>query len=381
MLITYFVPYSFGGSADYSSYQIQALSELGFEIDLVAPRSFREKLSTLRVARYTEMIDRRPRKLPKPLRAAFFLKETLQAQHALVQHLRKSQTEYVLLGDFSEYLAPVWEPMLRVQKERQGLRFGCILHDPVRSFVRGPEWWHELSVAKAFSLLSHAFVHGPVPEDVSKCFPQVEFVEVPHGVFSANVTAPTSEIARKALGLPLDEPLFLQFGHVRDNKNLDLIIEALANTDGFHLVVAGEVASATQRGEAYYRGLVHRLGLQSRVHFRFGFVKEEEIPLLFAAADAVCLVYTKSFRSMSGVLAHAITYCSPVIAAGGVGPLQNIVLRYGLGEWLDEVSARAITDAMEVVSRENVQAPDWQRCREECSWKLNAELVAARIRS
>jgi glycosyltransferase involved in cell wall biosynthesis len=380
-MLTYFVPYSFGGSADYSRCQIRALAELGVSLDLVAPLSFREKLSPLVVARYTELVDRRPRKLPKPLRAAFFVKETLEAQHTLGKHLRTSRSDYVLLGDFSEYIAPVWEPMLRAQKQRRGFRFGCILHDPVRSFVRGPRWWHELSVRKTFRLLDHAFVHGPVSTQLIDSFPGLNFVEIPHGVFSDDIPVPSREDARRALGLPLCVPLFLQFGHLRDGKNLEAIIQSLTIAQEAHLVIAGEEVSGTQRGEAFYRALADRLGVQSRVHFRFGFVKEEEIPLLFSAANAVCLVYTKSFRSMSGVLAHAMTYQCPVISSSGEGPLKSIVQRYGLGVWLDDVSSDAIADAMVAVVRGKLPASEWRRCCEECSWKRNAELVAARIRS
>ena len=380
-MLTYFVPYSFGGSADYSLCQIRALARLGLDINLVAPKSFRNKLLDVDFRPYTELIDRRPRKLAKPLRAAVFMKEMVEVHHVLARHRNDAQSEYVLMGDFGEYMAPLWAPALRSRKKRRGLRFGCILHDPVRDLVRGPKWWHDLSLSKAFSLFDDVYLHGPAPAQLIDSFPGVNFIEIPHGVFSDDVSVPSPEDARRALELPADAPVFLQFGHVRDNKNLDLIIEALARNEDAHLVVAGEVTSGTQRGEVFYADLVERLGLQSRIHFRFGFVRAEDIPLLFAAADGVCLLYAKSFKSMSGVLAHAITYRTPVMASGGDGPLATIVQRYGLGVWLDNVGASAIADAMASVARRSFPDPDWRRCSEECSWKRNAELVAARIRA
>ena len=378
-MLTYFVPYSFGGSADYSLCQIRALARLGLDINLVAPKQFLDKLRGVDVSSYTELTDRRPRKLAKPLRAAVFMKEMVEVHHVLARHLKHAQSEYVLMGDFGEYMAPFWEPALRSRKRQRGLRFGCILHDPIRDLVRGPKWWHNLSLNKAFGLFDDAYLHGPPPTHLIESFPGVSFVEIPHGVFSDDVSVPSRADARRALELPADVPVFLQFGHVRDNKNLDLIIEAMALTSDSHLVIAGEVTSGTQRGEAFYKNLVERLGLQSRVHFRFGFVGAEDIPLLFAAADGVCLLYAKSFKSMSGVLAHAITYRTPVMASGGDGPLATIVQRYGLGVWLDNLGASAIADAMASVTRRSLPEPDWRRCSEECSWKRNAELVAARI--
>lgn len=380
-MLTYFVPYSFGGSADYSLCQIRALARLGLDINLVAPKLFRDKLLDIDFRPYTELIDRRPRKLPKPLRAAVFMKEMVDVHHTLARHLDDAPSEYVLMGDFGEYMAPLWEPALRSRKKQRGLRFGCILHDPVRNLVRGPKWWHDLSLSKAFSLFDDVYLHGPPPTRLIDSVPGVSFVQIPHGVFSGDVPVPSREDARRALKLPADALVFLQFGHVRDNKNLDLIIEALALTEGAHLVVAGEVTSGTQRSEEFYKDLVERLGLQSRVHFRFGFVRAEDIPLLFAAVDGVCLLYAKSFKSMSGVLAHAITYRTPVMASGGDGPLAAIVQRYGLGVWLDNLGASAIADAMASGARRSIPDSDWRRCSEECSWKRNAELVAAQIRA
>jgi glycosyltransferase involved in cell wall biosynthesis len=361
--------------------QITALTEQGFDIALVAPRSFRDKLRSGNFPRYTELIDRRPSKLPKPLRAAVFMKEMVEVHHVLARHLDKNPSRYVLMGDFGEYMAPVWQPMLLDRKKRSGSRFGCVLHDPVRNLVRGPRWWHDLSLDKAFGLFDDAFIHGAVPPELADRYPSVEFVEVPHGVFSGSVVVSSADDARRQLNLPAGVPVFLQFGHVRDNKNIDVIIQALGVAQEAHLVIAGEVTSGSQRSEEFYRALVDRLGLRSRVHFRLGFVEDDDIPLLFSAADAVCLLYANTFRSMSGVLAHAITYRTPVIASGGEGPLRTIVRRYNLGMWLDAPNAGSVANAIKAAASGNLSSPDWARCARECSWQRNAELVASRIRS
>ena len=82
-------------------------------------------------------------------------------------------------------------------------------------------------------------------------------------------------------------------GHVRDNKNIEVLIKSLPLLDQVNLVVAGRESSGSQRSGAFYREVARRMGAKSRVHFRLGFVAAEENPVLAAAADAVCLVYSE----------------------------------------------------------------------------------------
>lgn len=376
-MITYFVPYSFGGSADYSACQIKALLAIGIDIELVAPDSFVQMLDASEIGTNTIIIDRKPRKFPLPFRAAFFIRDTLSVMLSLSKHLKHSKSDYILLGDYSEYLAPMWIPMLKRRKMERGLRFGCILHDPVRNFVRGPEWWHKWSVNRAFELIDDIFIHGPPPNELVSRFPHLNVIEVPHGVYSENVVTMPTNIARDELGLPCGVPILLQFGHVRDGKNIEILIESLTVVKDCHLIIAGKEVSGTQRDGSYYRDLAKRLGVDSRVHFRLGFVSNDEIPILFSSADVVCLIYDKTFRSMSGVLAHALNYEKPVIASGGDGPLKHLVNLYGLGEWVEAIDVESVGQAIAKVLANEEPHAAWQACRREASWERNAELVAA----
>lgn len=123
------------------------------------------------------------------------------------------------------------------------------------------------------------------------------------------------------------------------------------------------------------------MGVESRVNFRLGFVAAEQNPVLSAAADAVCLVYSERFKSMSGVSAYALNYETPVVASGSDCPLKGIVQRYRLGQWLENVDDASVAAAVKTITRGLSSRPEWQACREESSWERNASIVASCVRS
>ena len=380
-MLTYFVPYGFGGGADYAQHQIRALAETGIKIELVAPRPVEEHCADIPLVSFTEIIDRRPKKLPKVLRAAAFLAETLKVYGTLARHIEKSPADYVLLGDFVEYFAPLWVPRFQRIKKRKQLRFGCTLHDPVRDFVRGPQWWHEASVRMAFRLLDDVFLHGTPPDYLKRDYPSLNVVEVPHGIFSAGARGVRKQEARERWQLPTEAKVLLQFGHIRDNKNIEVLIRNLRGLPDFYLIIAGEESSGGQKGGDFYRHLAAEMGVADRVCFQLGFIPRETIPDLFAAADAASLIYAPSFKSMSGVLSYAIDHEVPVIASGGDGPMKTIVQGYHLGEWLTEASEQAVCQGVRRLFDSGAAKPEWAKCREECSWARNAAIVANCIKA
>ena len=52
--------------------------------------------------------------------------------------------DVVLLSSYSEYLAPFWVLPHWILAKCFGVTYVANLHDPVRDYVVGPQWWHEL---------------------------------------------------------------------------------------------------------------------------------------------------------------------------------------------------------------------------------------------
>jgi len=373
----YFVPYSFGGSADYSRCQIQSLLDEGVSLTVLAPSSFTLPLHpNCRIL--PPLIERKPSGGRLFSRATKFICETLAAYRQLDRALTKSGARTVLLGDFSEYLSPLWAgPFLKHQT--RGVRFSCILHDPVRNFQRGPEFWHRLSLSKALSFLDVVFVHGNGLTSIEKSpLPIPRKVVIPHGVYASEQAVPDRTSARYVLGLPDHAKVFLSFGYIRDDKNLDAFIRAMPSIPDAFLVVAGEVISGTQRGIAYYKELAGQSGVSARVVWHTQHIPSDDVPFLFAAADCVLLLYAKTFHSMSGVFSSAIYFGCPCLASDGGGPLTDGIRNYRLGVECPALDPEAIACA----ARTLIQSPpeaDWEGYRHDHSWEENARRVAAAL--
>lgn len=94
----------------------------------------------------------------------------------------------------------------------------------------------------------------------------------------------------------------LFFGIVRPYKGLDLLLRALAQAPPpVTLTVAGEFWGGTEATGK----LIAELGLTDRVTLRPGYVPADQLPALFAAADALVMPYREATASQNAVLAFA----------------------------------------------------------------------------
>jgi len=100
----------------------------------------------------------------------------------------------------------------------------------------------------------------------------------------------------------------LFFGLVRKYKGVDVLLRALAKVPDVRLTVAGEIWGGTEK----YDTLITELGLKDRVTLLPGYVPSQQIPELFAAADALVLPYRSGTATQNITLAHS--HGIPVIA-------------------------------------------------------------------
>ena len=159
----------------------------------------------------------------------------------------------------------------------RGVVFGAIVHDPVRDFVVGPISWHHWSVACGYSFLREAFVHEPIKLDTAWQMPQLRTTVIPHGVYDFPPATETRDVARARLGLPIEARVMLSFGHIRDGKNLDLVLRAMRNFPDLYVVVAGEMQSSSHKPAEYYQDLARELGVADRCRWQAGYVPRPEV--------------------------------------------------------------------------------------------------------
>jgi glycosyltransferase involved in cell wall biosynthesis len=378
MRLLYYSPASYGGIADYAHEQANALAALGIDVIMLCT----SKYSTGKGEQYKIVPILQELKPAKPihnklLKAAHYIAVTVANYVALARFIKQHHFQYVLLASYSEYLAPLWYWQLQ-HLAKCGVVFGAVVHDPVRDFVLGSLWWHHWSIRCSYSFLREAFVHEDIKLDTVGLMPQLRTTVIPHGVFHFPHASRSQEETRAMLDLPLDAKVMLAFGHIRDNKNLDLAIRAMVYCPNCYLIVAGQEQSSGQRPVAFYQELAKTLGVANRCRWQIEFIPDIEAANLFVASDIVLLTYSKHFRSASGVLNTAANYRQPCIASGGEGPLRSVVQKYELGIWVEPDNVESLVLGIKAWL-DNPPHPQWEKYFEDNSWALNAKVVSDRL--
>jgi glycosyltransferase involved in cell wall biosynthesis len=295
----------------------------------------------------------------------------------LTVKILEHRPDLVLLDSYVEYFSPLWVWPWWLLARLRGVRFAANLHDPVRSHIIGPVWWHALSVRLAYWPLKFVTVHEKLSEP-SPVPAGVQVVQVPHGLFEITGAAMDAAGVRAAWGVQAGQKVFLAFGYVRDGKNLDLAVQALAKVPEAFLVVAGAVASARDKPFSFYRVLATELGVADRCKFFEGFVADAKLGDFFAATDFVLLTYSANFHSQSGVLNIAARARKPVLASASPGALIESVKRFNLGVVVESDSTAAVVSGM----KQLLAAPrecGWEKYEAAASWDTNAKLLLQAI--
>jgi glycosyltransferase involved in cell wall biosynthesis len=380
-----------GGIMDYAILQCEALSKVGISISFLCKPSFPKD----RFSPAVKIIELAPVKAPDwafgKLKTIWLM--TLGLSHYSRQIRKIAEEEnfkFILFAFYKEYFSPFWiRPLKQLQKN--GCVMGTISHDPVRDFVIGPKWWHRFCVRKAFSFLTHVFVHDDTPVDFGGGRPGgVCLHQIPFASYPLLPSRFGREKIRLDLGFGPSDIVFFAFGQIRDGKNLDLFLRAMTKLpENVKLLVAGKGHSGSSRPPEFYQNLAEELGVAERCRFEIRQIPDEEVGELFNAIDFTLLTYSVKFRSMSAVLATALTARKPVLASSGSGPLKSTVEKYHLGVFVDpdnleEVlrGARQLIDKFSPhcsTGSSTIQtvssSPAWSRYEHENSWDQNARIV------
>ena len=371
MKLLYHCPVPEGGLAEYSRHQAEALGKLG-PIEVLWQGPAEVIVPHGAVATEPLRVVKRSRGRSKWHRAFHFAADTLAPYGALAREIKQKKPDAVILSAWSEYFAPFWAPRLRRLRKR-GVRFGAVVHEPVRLTVRGPLWWHRHSVREAYSFLDVVFTHDAVALDSCGSQNAFRILEVPHGPYRTPEGSADRSSLRREMNIPEQAKVILAFGHIRDGKNLDQIIHTLRKLQDVHLLVSGREQSGGERPVSFYQQLARELGVAERCHWHGGYVSEDEVWKYFRASDVLALTYSTNFRSASGVLNVNAQFRLPVIVSGGDGPLLKTTRKYGLGVVIDKPEAGLIASAF---AQANSLTSDWDRFASENSWETNAKLVA-----
>lgn len=164
--------------------------------------------------------------------------------------------------------------------------------------------------------------------------------------------------------------LLLCFGYVRPYKGVADAIAAMSHvTSDATLLVAGEC----WEGQKGYRDAVVDASVTDRVTLDLRYIPNDEIPVMFGAADAVVLPYRTA--TQSAVAALAFAFDRPVVAtrAGGLAELVEDGVTGALSPPRDPVALAAAIDR--VLADERDWMPAIRQTRERLSWTRYVDLI------
>lgn len=191
-----------------------------------------------------------------------------------------------------------------------------------------------------------------------------------HGNYLNDVRRLDAFESRQKLGLPVDGPVVLFFGQIKQVKGLDLLIDAMpqvvASCGNVTFVIAGKV---WKDDFSRYEERIDRLGISYHVKAHIKYIPDDEVDLYYSAADVVALPYRKIYQS--GVLLMAMSYGLPVVASDLPGMKE--VLCDGGGYLFEAGSsrdlARMLTKALiDPAERSRIGEQGLTLMREKYSW-------------
>ncbi|AKH33213.1 hypothetical protein XF24_00890 [candidate division SR1 bacterium Aalborg_AAW-1] len=144
-----------------------------------------------------------------------------------------------------------------------------------------------------------------------------------HGVEDRNLSISQHD-ARSKLGIESDKKVLLYFGFLAGYKGVDLLLNTFQTMDysQYHLILAGGTPKRTLADplfRARYEGVDTKAKNMTGIT-RMGFVPDEEIETLYAAADVLVIPYLYMLAA-SGPMALAITYNLPFIVSDVFSPV------------------------------------------------------------
>lgn len=351
-----------GGMVQYAAQLYAALTARGHAVDALG---FRRQYPTLLFPGRSQLDpSAHPLALPArrifdPLNPVSWLRTAAAA--------RAARPDLLLLHYWMPFLAPGYGAIARLGRRRDGGRVVLLAHNLLS---------HESQPggrALARWLLGRCdrvIVHSEAVREIALALrPDARVLVAPHPVHQIFETPLARDAARRALGVPLQAPVLLMFGHVRRYKGLELLLDAMprvaAALPDVRLLVVGEFYVARQPYEAQ----IGRLGLAAHVTLEDRFVPREEVGRYFAAADLVVLPYLAA--TQSGIAAIAYAHERPVVATavgglpeqvadgetGYVVPLRADALAEAIVRYFREADRPAMADAI----RARRQLATWEQ--------------------
>jgi D-inositol-3-phosphate glycosyltransferase len=286
--------------------------------------------------------------------------------------IKKERPDILLIRFWLPFMGPCFGTIARIAKANRHTSVICIFDNVIPHEKRTGD--RILTKYFANSIDGAIVMSNTVLSDLAEFRKKIPVKLSPHPLFDNYGLPVGRDKALKALNLDRGESYLLFFGFIRAYKGLDLLIEAFSDkrlrNRKLKLIVAGEF----YEDDTPYRDLIKKYDLGDDIIFFDHFIKDNEVPLFFSAADLVVQPYKTA--TQSGVTQIAFYFEKPMLVTE-VGGLKEIV-RNGVCGYVvkpePELISEAILDYFDNNRKEEFTTGVRQE-KEKFSWEKMSEAI------
>ena len=236
--------------------------------------------------------------------------------------IAKTKPDVLVMRYWMTYFAPSLGTVAGYFKKR-----GCKVVSILDNVIPHEQHFFDKPFTKWFLKRNSGFLvmSKSVRDDLLALQPEARFILKEHPLYNHFGEKIDKRVAIEQLKLNPEKKTLLFFGLIRDYKGLDLLIDAMSLLDeSYQLVIAGE--SYGDFGK--YGQSIEKSASCSRIKVMNRYIDDDEVPLLFSAADLLVAPYRSA--TQSGVIPVAYHFDLPVLATD-VGGLKENIERAGTG--------------------------------------------------
>lgn len=292
-----------GGIAHYTTLLVKALQAAGHEVKVLSfKRQYPKWL-------YPGESDRDPSQKPLTVAAEYLLDPVYPwtwRRTAVI--LRRENPDLVLIQWWTTFWSFAYAFVAGALK-RNKIRVAYLIHNVIPHEARP---WDRILAKMALGRGDAFLVQSSGQQEALRdLIPAARVERVEHPVYDMfSEQKMDRAAARRKLGLPEDLPLILFFGIVRPYKGLTSLVAAVgqlaAEGQKVGLYIAGEFWEDIQK----YREQIDRMNLAGQVWIDNRYIPNEEVPVVFSAADVFAAPYTNA--TQSGAVKMALGFGLPL---------------------------------------------------------------------
>lgn len=237
--------------------------------------------------------------------------------------LSRKKTPLVLVRFWLPFMGPCLGTILRMIRWNGVSKVVCIADNIIPHEKRlGDDWFTKYFIGAVDGFIT---MSAKVQADL-RLFTNKKAITCQHPLYDNFGDIMPKATARARLGLPLDTPIILFFGFIRQYKGLDLLLKAMKYLQTktqehgpIQLMIAGEF----YEGEDEYKAMIAELGLQSQIYLFTHFIPQNEVADYMNACDFVIQPYRHA--TQSGVTPLAYHFEKPLLVTN-VGALPDMIV-------------------------------------------------------